>query len=185
MTVFNPPPTYADPVVVNTATGKSQFNPIWLKWFLDITAFISANGGGTSSPVDHESLSGLLGGTIGEHYHFNATQYAGLNVSFTGTGNLVKDTNPIFSAGVTVTGTVSAGSFSTTGAVSGGSISTTGTTSAASFITGSTTMMTSSVSFTNGAAAAIGTLTNAPTAGNPTKWIPVNDNGTVRYVPAW
>lgn len=38
---------------------------------------------------------------------------------------------------------------------------------------------------TDGAAAQTGTLTNAPTAGNPTKWIGINDNGTTRYVPAW
>lgn len=38
---------------------------------------------------------------------------------------------------------------------------------------------------TNGAGAATGTLTNAPAAGNPTKWIGVNDNGTIRYVPSW
>ena len=39
--------------------------------------------------------------------------------------------------------------------------------------------------FTDGAAAAVGTLTNAPAAGNPTKWIPIDDNGTTRYIPAW
>lgn len=39
--------------------------------------------------------------------------------------------------------------------------------------------------FTNNAAAALGTLTNAPVAGNPTKWIPINDNGTIRNIPAW
>ena len=50
---------------------------------------------------------------------------------------------------------------------------------------GSTTLITSSVAFTNGAAAAVGTLTNAPAAGNPTKWVPINDNGTTRYIPAW
>lgn len=38
---------------------------------------------------------------------------------------------------------------------------------------------------TDGAAAAAGTLLNAPTAGDPTKWIPINDNGTTRYIPAW
>lgn len=37
----------------------------------------------------------------------------------------------------------------------------------------------------NGAAAAVGTLGNAPVAGNPTKWVPINDNGTTRYIPAW
>ena len=36
-----------------------------------------------------------------------------------------------------------------------------------------------------GAAAAAGTLLNAPVAANPTKWIPINDNGTTRYIPAW
>lgn len=39
--------------------------------------------------------------------------------------------------------------------------------------------------FANGAAAAAGTLGNAPTAGNPTKWIPIDDAGTTRYIPAW
>lgn len=47
------------------------------------------------------------------------------------------------------------------------------------------TLLTTRANLTNGAAAATGTLTNAPAAGNPTKWIPVNDNGTTRYIPAW
>lgn len=51
--------------------------------------------------------------------------------------------------------------------------------------TGSTTLLTTSVALTNGAAAALGTLANAPVAGNPTKWVPINDNGTTRYIPAW
>jgi len=46
-------------------------------------------------------------------------------------------------------------------------------------------MLRSSAALTNGAAAAAGTLLNAPVAGNPTKWIPINDNGTTRYIPAW
>jgi hypothetical protein len=50
---------------------------------------------------------------------------------------------------------------------------------------GTTTLLTTSVSLTNGAAAAAGTLTNAPAAGNPTKWIPINDNGVTRYIPCW
>ncbi len=43
----------------------------------------------------------------------------------------------------------------------------------------------SSATLSNGAAAATGTLTNAPAAGNPTKWVAINDNGTTRYIPAW
>jgi hypothetical protein len=42
-----------------------------------------------------------------------------------------------------------------------------------------------SVNMNNGAGAMAGTLLNAPTAGNPAKWVPINDNGTVRYVPTW
>lgn len=39
--------------------------------------------------------------------------------------------------------------------------------------------------YANNAAANVGTLNNAPAAGNPTKWIPINDNGTIRNIPAW
>jgi len=49
----------------------------------------------------------------------------------------------------------------------------------------SAVMIQTRTAFTNGAAAAAGTLLNAPVAGNPTKWIPINDNGTTRYIPAW
>ncbi len=43
----------------------------------------------------------------------------------------------------------------------------------------------SSVSLSNAAGAAAGTLSNAPTAGNPTKWIQINDAGTIRKIPTW
>jgi hypothetical protein len=66
-----------------------------------------------------------------------------------------------------------------------GVFSSTGLAVTGTLTTSSTTLHTSSVSLTNGAAAATGTLTNAPTAGNPTKWIPIVDNGTTRYIPAW
>lgn len=48
-----------------------------------------------------------------------------------------------------------------------------------------TFLMRTTGTLANGAAAAAGTLTNAPAAGNPTKWLKVDDNGTTRYVPAW
>lgn len=48
-----------------------------------------------------------------------------------------------------------------------------------------TFMIRTKTSYSNGAAAGAGTIANAPAAGNPTKWIPVDDNGTTRYVPAW
>ncbi len=43
----------------------------------------------------------------------------------------------------------------------------------------------SAVGYTNNAGAQIATITNGPIAGNPTKWIPINDNGTIRNIPAW
>jgi hypothetical protein len=49
----------------------------------------------------------------------------------------------------------------------------------------SATLIATSTALTNNAAAQIATLTNGPTAGNPTKWIPINDNGTIRNIPCW
>src|SRR5271154_2767856 len=46
-------------------------------------------------------------------------------------------------------------------------------------------LLATSAALTNNAAANAGTLTNAPAVGNPTKWIPINDNGTIRNIPAW
>jgi len=53
MSTFNPPPTYANPVITDETTGKAQFNPIWLKWFLDVANFVSANGGGGAVGMSH------------------------------------------------------------------------------------------------------------------------------------
>jgi hypothetical protein len=50
---------------------------------------------------------------------------------------------------------------------------------------GSATLLATNIALTNGAAAQTATMTNGPTAGNPTKWIPISDNGTTRYIPAW
>lgn len=55
----------------------------------------------------------------------------------------------------------------------------------AKVIDNTTNLITSSVTMTNGAAVAGGTLLNAPIAGNPTKWVPVDDNGTIRFAPLW
>lgn len=49
----------------------------------------------------------------------------------------------------------------------------------------SATLIGSNTTLTNNAGAQVATMTNGPTAGNPTKWIPINDNGTTRNIPAW
>lgn len=53
------------------------------------------------------------------------------------------------------------------------------------FVNNAAFMLRSKASFTNGAGSSSATLTNAPAAGNPTKWIAIDDNGTTRQIPAW
>jgi len=43
----------------------------------------------------------------------------------------------------------------------------------------------SGIALTNNAAAQVATITNGPLVGNPTKWAPFNDNGTIRNIPMW
>ena len=62
--------------------------------------------------------------------------------------------------------------------ISGGSIT-------ANLRNNQTILLASSATLADGAALALGTLTNAPAAGDPTKWVAINDNGTTRYIPTW
>jgi len=72
MSDLQPPPTYALPVLVEEATGKAIFNPIWLKWFLDLAAILDSIGG--TSP-QHNSMGGLQGGTTNQYYHLTQARY--------------------------------------------------------------------------------------------------------------
>lgn len=66
------PPTFADVILIDQNTKIAKFNPIWLKWFVDLVGVING-GGGTS--LNHESLTGLLGGAANDHYHFTQAQH--------------------------------------------------------------------------------------------------------------
>lgn len=48
-----------------------------------------------------------------------------------------------------------------------------------------TAILGSATTITGGATGNVPTLTAGPVTGNPTKWLPYNDNGTTRYIPAW
>jgi hypothetical protein len=48
-----------------------------------------------------------------------------------------------------------------------------------------TAILRSQVAMNNGAGVSIGTLLNAPTAGDPTVWVPFDNNGTIVYFPGW
>lgn len=53
------------------------------------------------------------------------------------------------------------------------------------FTNNAAALIKTNTTLTDGAGVGLGTLTTAPSAGNPTKWIGINDNGTTRYIPAW
>jgi len=88
-----------------------------------------------------------------------------------------------FSGNNTFSGTVSCGS---TLAVSS-TTTMTGLLTANGGITvvGGSVLLTTNSALSDGAQSNVGTLTNAPDTGNPTKWIAINDNGTERYIPTW
>ena len=52
-------------------------------------------------------------------------------------------------------------------------------------VAGGAVLAKTTAALTNGAGVGVGTLTNAPAAGNPTKWVAINDGGVTRYIPAW
>jgi len=104
MANFQPPPTWALPILVEERSGRAIFNPIWLKWFVDLTAVLDAAGGTT--PNIHNNLNSIQGGGATERYHLTSAQHTALTAGFTGTGVLVRATAP------TVTSiTVSVGTF--------------------------------------------------------------------------
>lgn len=88
MTDFLPSPTYALPILVDDRTGKSQFNPIWLEWFLQLVGIINTAGGGGGGGFVHNMLTGLQGGAATEYYHLTSAEHA----AFSGT----KSANTVF-----------------------------------------------------------------------------------------
>jgi len=45
---IQPPPTWALPILIDEKTNKATFHPVWLKWFLDLSAAVnSVTDGGT------------------------------------------------------------------------------------------------------------------------------------------
>jgi len=49
--IFQPPPTWALPVTVDEVSGKAVFNPVWLRWFLDLSQNLGQGGAGSVSSV--------------------------------------------------------------------------------------------------------------------------------------
>lgn len=79
MSDFQPPPTYAEVVLVDPRTNQGRFNPIWLNWFIGLAQFVNSSGG--SAGVSHNDTGGLQGGVIGspgEFYHLTKAQHDGI-----------------------------------------------------------------------------------------------------------
>ena len=132
-------------------------------------------------------------------YSYNGTKlidFSSLLVGVTGgvsvttqfTSSVATGTPPLVVASTTNVANLNAsslngGTFAVPGPIGGGTPDTGTFTSITT--PGGATFHTTNTALTDGAAAAVGTLLNAPAAGNPTKWIGINDNGTTRYIPAW
>ena len=86
MSSFQPPPTYAMPVLVNKDTKESEFNPIWLKWFLDLIENLSAAGAGSVTSID------VSGGTTGFTFSGGPVTVAG-TITMSGSGPVSTDQN--------------------------------------------------------------------------------------------
>lgn len=81
MSELQPPPTYAELAIIDERTQRASFNPIWLKWFLDLVQVLNESGAGGGS-VNHNSTSGLQGGTANQFYHLTAAQQAIIAAGF-------------------------------------------------------------------------------------------------------
>ena len=157
----------------------------WNSYGYDGAGYI--NAGNIIVGVDNTVSTGIVPGNL--QFRTGATvagTYEGMRVDSTQTVTLggaytapALKVIPVASQNRSVTVTGSNSGNPTIG-VSGGNLA-----CSAALVLSQTTLLETSVALTNGAGAAAGTLLNAPAVGNPTKWIPINDNGTVRYIPAW
>lgn len=73
MADIQPPPTYAEVILMDQKTKQARFNPIWLKWFIDLAGTINSAGGST---LNHNDLANIQGGTANQFYHNTAAEYA-------------------------------------------------------------------------------------------------------------
>ena len=62
--VFQPPPSWVLPVVVDKASGEAAFSPIWLRWFIDLSKNLGPGGAG-SGIVINVTASGVLASSGG------------------------------------------------------------------------------------------------------------------------
>jgi hypothetical protein len=143
--------------------GVPPGSSYWNDWYEKLRSFVDQ----ITTSVDWAIVTNKPNTFAGYGISETSAGLAGVIGDETGTGALVFANTPTLVTPVL-------------GAATGTSVALTG-----GLTTGNATLHTTTTALTNGAAAAAGTLLNAPIAGNPTKWVPINDNGTVRYIPTW
>lgn len=148
----------------------------------------TVNALATALTIDSTGLATFAaGGTFGGAIFAGSYRWSGSTVLLNSGNGGLAITNSSVSAGVVLlssTDTVTVrnlannanGSFAAGAGTFTGAVTVPGVTTAALTATGT---------FTSGAGASVGTLTNAPSAGNPTSWIKIVDNGVTRFIPAW
>ncbi len=124
-------------------------------------------------PTNHGNLNGTT-------LYLDNVAGAGILQVFNGTGN---DFGIIYES---VSG--GAGQWSLASSANGSTIHNTALTwdeNGDTFLHMTSFMLRSLATITGGATGNVPTLTAGPVTGNPTKWLPYDDNGTTRYIPAW
>ncbi len=108
MAGFQPPPTYALPILVDETTGKAIFNPIWLNWFLQLSQNLGPSGAGSGTVTSVDVSGGTTGlTTAGGPVSSSGTITLGgtLGVANGGTGRATGGTAyALIAAGTTATG---------------------------------------------------------------------------------
>lgn len=149
-------------VVANTS--NAQVNGL-----LTVTNGLTASGGNVTISVNDLVISGSGQGiTNATTRYISAVSGANPAVTFASTGGHT------FSSGITVNGVCQLGT------AAGANLITIGGTAY-----GAATASLRMNGLTSGAAAGVGTLTNAPASTNPNFWMPISIAGTVRYIPCW
>jgi len=155
--VFQPPPTWALPVILDEVSGKAAFNPIWLRWFLDLSQNLGQGGAGSVS-----SVAALTLGT------------AGTNLSSTvanSTTNVVITLN-VPTASAANRGALSSGDWTTFNNKGNGTVTSVGGTGTVNGITLTGTVTTAG-NLTLG-----GTLSNVSLTTQVTGILPIANGGT-------
>lgn len=91
MSAFQPPPTWAELLLVDQQSGKVAFNPIWLNWFISLTQNVGATG-----PVNSVTATAPITSSGG----------ANPNIAITGLGTMsTQNANAVAITGGAVDGT--------------------------------------------------------------------------------